>query len=96
MILKKNEEKSKEEENDFIKVSQKIGEIIYDSKIYFSKDKQSIIFKIEQDNIQTYYYYEKFQIFELKNNFKIFNNLNTLNDIYQMFYTSNIYLFSIC
>ena len=83
MISKKNEEKSKEEENDFIKVSQKIGEIIYDSKIYFSKDKQSIIFKIEQDNIQTYYYYEKFQIFELKNNFKRFNNLNTLNDIYQ-------------
>ena len=83
MISKKNEEKSKEEENDFIKVSQKIDEVIYDSKIYFSKDKQSIIFKIEQDNIQTYYYYEKFQIFELKNNFKRFNNLNTLNDIYQ-------------
>jgi hypothetical protein len=83
MILKKNEEKSKEEEKDFIKVSQKIDEIIYDLKIYFSKDKQSIIFKIEQENIQTYYYYEKYQIFELKNNHKRFNNLNTLTDIYQ-------------
>ena len=83
MILKKNEEKSKVEENDFIKVSQKIDEIIYDLKIYFSKDKQSIVFKIVQDNIQTYYYYEKFQLFELKNNYKSFNNLNTLTDIYQ-------------
>ena len=83
MILKKNEEKSKVEENDFIKVSQKIDEIIYDLKIYFSKDKQSIVFKIVQDNIQTYYYYEKFQLFELKNNYKRFNNLNTLTDIYQ-------------
>ena len=83
MILKKNEEKSKVEENDFIKVSQKIDEIIYDLKIYFSKDKQSIVFKIFQYNIQTYYYYEKFQLFELKNNYKRFNNLNTLTDIYQ-------------
>ena len=83
MILKKNEEKSKVEENDFIKVSQKIDEIIYDLKIYFSKDKQSIVFKIVQDNIQTYYYYEKFQLFELKNNYKRFNNLNTLTDTYQ-------------
>ena len=83
MILKKNEEKSNEEENDIIKVSQIIDEMIYDLKIYFSKDKQSIIFKIEQNNIQTYYYYEKFQIFELKNNFQRFNKLNTLTDIYQ-------------
>ena len=33
MISKKNEEKSKEEENDFIKVSRKIGEIIYHEHI---------------------------------------------------------------
>ena len=83
MILKKNEENSMDNENNIIKVSQKIDEIIYILKIYFSKDKQSLIFKVEQECIQTYYYYEKFQIFELKQNHKRFNELNTLTEVYQ-------------
>ena len=83
MILKKNEENAMDEENNIIKVSQKIDEIIYILKIYLSKDKQSLIFKVEQECIQTYYYYEKFQIFELKQNHKRFNKLNTLTEIYQ-------------
>ena len=83
MILKKNEENSMDKENNIIKVSQKIDEIIYILKIYFSKDKQSLIFKVEQECIQTYYYYEKFQIFELKQNHKRFNELNTLTEVYQ-------------
>ena len=83
MILKKNEENSMDKENNIIKVSQKIDEIIYILKIYFSKDKQSLIFKVEQECIQTYYYYEKYQIFELKQNHKRFNELNTLTEVYQ-------------
>ena len=83
MILKKNEEKSKDEENDIIEVSQKTDETTYFLKIYYSKDKQSIIFKVEQENIQTYYYYEKYQLSDLKKGNNKFNKMNTLTEVYQ-------------
>ena len=83
MILKKNEEKSKDEENDIIEVSQKTDETTYFLKIYYSKDKQSIIFKVEQENIQTYYYYEKYQLSDLKKGNNKFNTMNTLTEVYQ-------------
>ena len=83
MILKKNEEKSKDEENDIIEVSQKTDETTYFLKIYYSKDKQSIIFKVEQENIQTYYYYEKYQLSDLKKGNNKFNKMNTLTEVHQ-------------
>jgi len=83
MILKKNEEKSKDVENDIIEVSQKTDETTYFLKIYYSKDKQSIIFKVEQENIQTYYYYEKYQLSDLKKGNNKFNKMNTLTEVYQ-------------
>ena len=83
MILKKNEEKSKDEEDDIIEVSQKTDETTYFLKIYYSKDKQSIIFKVEQENIQTYYYYEKYQLSDLKKGNNKFNAMNTLTEVYQ-------------
>ena len=83
MILKKNEEKSKDEEDDIIEVSQKTDETTYFLKIYYSKDKQSIIFKVEQENIQTYYYYEKYQLSDLKKGNNKFNTMNTLTEVYQ-------------
>ena len=83
MILKKNEEKSKDEEDDIIEVSQKTDETTYFLKIYYSKDKQSIIFKVEQENIQTYYYYEKYQLSDLKKGNNKFNEMNTLTEVYQ-------------
>lgn len=83
MILKKNEEKSKDEEDDIIEVSQKTDQTTYFLKIYYSKDKQSIIFKVEQENIQTYYYYEKYQLSDLKKGNNKFNKMNTLTEVYQ-------------
>ena len=83
MILKKNEEKSKDEEDDIIEVSQKTDETTYFLKIYYSKDKRSIIFKVEQENIQTYYYYEKYQLSDLKKGNNKFNTMNTLTEVYQ-------------
>ena len=83
MILKKNEEKSKDEEDDIIEVSQKTDETTYFLKIYYSKDKQSIIFKVEQENTQTYYYYEKYQLSDLKKGNNKFNKMNTLTEVYQ-------------
>ena len=51
-------------------------------KIYFSKDKQSLIYKLEPDNIQAYYYYENYYLLDFTQNYKKFKNLNNLKDIY--------------
>ena len=83
MFLKKNEEKPKHEENVIIEVSQKIGEINYFLKIYFSKDKQSLIFKIEEENIQSYYYYEKYSLLDFQKNYNNFTQMNNLIQIFQ-------------
>ena len=78
----KNGENSQNHEDNIIEISKNINEINFSLKIYFAKDKQSIIFKVEQDNIQTYYYYEKFYLLDFKNNNKRFNLMNNLNEIY--------------
>ena len=83
MFLKKNKEKTKKEENVMIEFSQKIGEINYFLKIYFSKDKQSIILKIEQENIQSYYYYEKYCLLDFQKNSNSFTQMNNLIQIFQ-------------
>ena len=82
MIIKKNEENFEPKE-DVIEVSSKLDEINYSLKIYFSKDKQSIIFKVEQEYIQTHYYYEKFFLIDFKRDYKRFNMMNTLVEIFQ-------------
>ena len=78
----KNGENIQNHEDNIIEISKNINEINFSLKIYFAKDKQSIIFKVEQDNIQTYYYYEKFYLLDFKNNNKRFNLMNNLNEIY--------------
>ena len=83
MILKKNEENFEPKEEAIIKVSQIIDEINYTLNIYFSKDKQSIIFKIEQENIQTHYYYEKFYLKDFKRDYKRSTLMNNLSEVFQ-------------
>ena len=83
MILKKNEENFEPKEEAIIEVSQIIDEINYTLKIYFSKDKQSIIFKIEQENIQPHYYYEKFYLIDFKRDYKRYSLMNNLSEIFQ-------------
>ena len=78
----KNGENIQNHEDNIIEITKNINEINFSLKIYFAKDKQSIIFKVEQDNIQTYYYYEKFYLLDFKNNNKRFNLMNNLNEIY--------------
>ena len=80
--MKKNEENCVPKE-DVIEVSQIIDEINYTLKIYFAKDKQSIIFKIEPENIQMHYYYEKFYLLDLKRDYKRFNLMNNLSEIFK-------------
>ena len=83
MIIKKNEENCEPKEDVIIEVSKIIDEINYTLKIYFSKDKQSIIFKIEQENIQMHYYYEKFYLLDFKRDHKRYSLMNNLSQIFQ-------------
>ena len=78
----KNGQDIQNHEDEIIEISKIINEINFSLKIYFSKDKQSIIFKVEQDDIQTHYYYEKFYLLDLKNNNKRFSLMNNLNEIF--------------
>ena len=68
-----NDNAQKDEENpDMIKISQNIEEVKYIIKIYKSKDHSTIVFKAEQENIQTFYFYEKFDLMDFKQKNKDF------------------------
>ena len=78
-----NENEPKEEENtDIIKISLNIDEEKYIIKIYSSKDHATIIFKIEQENIQTYYFYEKFDLRDFKQKYKQFIPNNSIQEVF--------------
>ena len=83
MIIKKNEKSCESKGNSPVEVYKKINDVNYFIKIYFSKNGQSIIFKVMKENILTYYYYEKYNLSNLKENNKIFNSMNNLLDIFQ-------------
>ena len=67
MFIKKNEDKAKSKNNNIIEIKQNVEGDYYTLKIYFSKGKDSIVFKIEPEKIKTYYFYEKFYLLDLKN-----------------------------
>jgi hypothetical protein len=78
---KENEQKE-EEPTDIIKISLNIEEDKYTIKIYSSKDNSTIIFKIEQENIQTFYFYEKFDLRDFKQKHKEFLTNESIQDIF--------------
>ena len=50
--------------------------------IYPSKDNINIIFKLEKDKIQTYYFFEKFDLRDFKQKSKIFLTDKNINDVF--------------
>ena len=62
----REEKNEKKETIDIIKISLNIDEDKYVINIYSSKDQSTIIFKIEQEKIQTFYFYEKFDLRDFK------------------------------
>ena len=69
MNIKDNtdENEHKEESNsDIIQISLNLEEENYIIKIYSSKDSSTMVFKLEQENIQTFYFYEKFDLHDFK------------------------------
>ena len=78
-----NDNAQKDEENpDMIKISQNIEEVKYIIKIYKSKDHSTIVFKAEQENIQTFYFYEKFDLMDFKQKNKDFVQFENIDDAF--------------
>ena len=78
MIIKKNEKSCESKGNSPVEVYKKINDVNYFIKIYFSKNGQSVIFKVMKENILTYYYYEKYNLSNLKENNKNFNKYSLI------------------
>ena len=72
-----------EEPSNIIKKSLALNDDEYTIKIYPAKDRNSIVFKLEPDKLQTYYFYEKFDLrdFKQKNN-KQFSTDESIQEIF--------------
>ena len=77
-----NESKNEKENLDILKILLNIKEVKYILKIYPSEDKSNIIFKLEIDKIQTYYYSEIFDLRVFRNKHKSFITDDNIQDLY--------------
>ena len=80
-VFEKDEESKKEEEESKIlfKIPIIFEEEKYSLKIFPSRDNISIIFKLEKEYIQTYYYYSKLtskDFISINNIINLDNNIN--------------------
>ena len=85
MNIKDNtdENEHKEESNsDIIQISLNLEEENYIIKIYSSKDSSTMVFKLEQENIQTFYFYEKFDLHDFKEKNKQFNSNESIKEVF--------------
>ena len=75
-------EQSKEENSDIIRISSNVDDEKYIIKIYSSKDHATIIFKIEIENIQTFYFYEKYDLRDFKQKNKHYFPSDNLQEVF--------------
>lgn len=78
----KNDVKESENEKDSIKLSLNLNEEKYLLKIYPSRDKINIVFKLEKEKTQTYYYFEKFDLKDFRRTNNLFINDNNITGVY--------------
>ena len=79
------ENKTIEESKDLIKLQIESDNIKFLLKIFPSKDNISLIFKLEKEQIQTYYYYAKFYLDDFKTiNKKFSQDINIKNVFHKM------------
>ena len=81
---KDNENDSNNEESsNVIKKNLALDDNEYTIKIYASKDNTSMVFKLEPDKLQTYYFYEKFDLRDFKQkNRKKFSSDESIQEIF--------------
>ena len=84
MDFRENDTDSKEIQinTDFIKIPIYYKDEKYTIKINPSKDNNTINFKLEKDKIQTYYFYDKFDMRDFKQKNKLFINDKNIKDIF--------------
>ena len=70
------------EENNILKIPLNINEDKYLLKIYPSNDNINIVFKLEKEKIQTYYYFEKFDLRDFRQTNKTFISDVNIRDVF--------------
>lgn len=78
----KDDLKESENEKDFIKINLNLNEEKYLLKIYPSRDKINIVFKLEKEKTQTYYYFEKFDLRDFRQTNKLFITDNNIIEVF--------------
>ena len=68
--------------NNIIQKSYNINEDLYIINIYCSKDNSKIIFKVEQERIQTFYFYEKYDLKDFKQKYKQFISKDNIKNVF--------------
>jgi hypothetical protein len=61
-----------EKAKNMVKIPLKLEEIKYTLKLYLSEEKNSIIFKLEQERTLTYFYFEKYFLHDFRQRSRIF------------------------
>ena len=77
-----NNNKINIEESNILKIPLNINEDKYLLKIYPSNDNINIVFKLEKEKIQTYYYYEKFDLKDFRQTNKTFISDVNIRDVF--------------
>ena len=76
------EKNTLEESKDLLKLPIEFDNIKFLLKIFPSKDNISLIFKLEKEKIQTYYYYAKYDLDDFKSLNKKFSQETNIKSIY--------------
>ena len=76
------ENNSTQESKDLLKLLIELDNIKFLLKIFPSKDNISLIFKLEKENIQTYYYYAKYDLEDFKSLNKKFSQEINIKSVY--------------
>ena len=71
-----------QEENYLLKISLNLNEEKYLLKLYPSKDNITIVFKLEKEKIQTYYYFEKYDLRDFRQTNKTFISDSTIYEVF--------------
>ena len=77
-----NNNKINIEESNILKIPLNINEDKYLLKIYPSNDNINIVFKLEKEKIQTYYYFEKFDLKDFRQTNKTFISDVNIRDVF--------------
>ena len=84
MEIKENDNNFKNilDENNILKILLNINEEKYLLKIYLSNDNINLIFKLEKEKIQTYYYFEKFDLRDFRQANKTFLSDINIHEVF--------------